>query len=106
MLMNSMTVHLNTQADLEEAIQALIKLDPRLGPVLDVAGMPSLRRREPGFAGLAAIICGQQLSTSAAAAIWSRVNTAFDPFDHEKMKSAPRGIASAGSVCQQRKSRR
>ncbi len=88
MLMNSMTVHLNTQADLEEAIQALVKLDPRLGPVLDIAGMPSLRRREPGFAGLAAIICGQQLSTSAAAAIWGRVSTAFNPFDHEKLKSA------------------
>lgn len=88
MLVNSMTVHLNTQDDLEEAIQALVKLDPRLGPVLEIAGMPSLRRREPGFAGLAAIICGQQLSTSAAAAIWGRVNTAFDPFDHEKLKSA------------------
>jgi DNA-3-methyladenine glycosylase II len=88
MLMNSMTVHLNTQADLEEAIQGLVKLDPRLGPVLEIAGMPALRKREPGFAGLAAIICGQQLSTSAAAAIWSRVSAAFDPFDHEKLKSA------------------
>jgi hypothetical protein len=24
--------------------------------------MPALRQREPGFAGLAAIVCGQQLS--------------------------------------------
>jgi DNA-3-methyladenine glycosylase II len=88
MLINSMTVHLNTQADLEDAIHALVNLDPRLGPVLDIAGMPSLRRREPGFAGLAAIICGQQLSTSAAAAIWSRVSIAFDPFDHERLKTA------------------
>lgn len=50
--------------------------------------MPPLRRREPGFAGLAAIICGQQLSTSAAAAIWSRVSGAFDPFHHDRIKSA------------------
>jgi DNA-3-methyladenine glycosylase II len=33
--------------------------------------MPALRRREPGYAGLAAIICGQQLSTASAAAIWA-----------------------------------
>lgn len=83
-----MTIHLNTQSDLEEAIQALVKTDPRLRPVLEIAGMPELRRREPGFAGLAAIVCGQQLSTSAAAAIWGRVSGAFDPFHHDRIKSA------------------
>lgn len=83
-----MTVHLNTQADLEDAVHALVRLDPRLGPVVDVAGMPSLRRREPGFAGLAAIVCGQQLSTKAAAAIWGRVSTTFDPFHHDALKNA------------------
>lgn len=83
-----MTVHLHTQGDLEDAIHALVNLDPRLRPVLEVAGMPSLRRREPGFAGLAAIVCGQQLSTSAAAAIWGRVSTAFDPFHHDALKNA------------------
>jgi len=88
MLTNPMTVHLNTQADLEDAIHALVRIDPRLGPVADVAGMPSLRRREPGFAGLAAIVCGQQLSTKAAAAIWGRVSTSFDPFHHDALKSA------------------
>lgn len=83
-----MTIHLNTQGDLDDAIGALVNLDPRLAPVLALAGMPALRRREPGFAGLAAIVCGQQLSTKAAAAIWGRVNTAFDPFHHEALKSA------------------
>ena len=34
--------------------------------------MPTLRRRDAGFAGLAAIVCGQQLSAASAAAIWSR----------------------------------
>jgi 3-methyladenine DNA glycosylase/8-oxoguanine DNA glycosylase len=47
-----MTIHLNTQADLEEAVTALVRLDPRLKPVLERTGMPALRRREPGFAGL------------------------------------------------------
>lgn len=83
-----MTVHLNTQSDLEDSIRALVNLDPRLGPVLDIAGMPALRRREPGFAGLAAIVCGQQLSTKAAAAIWGRVSAAFDPFHHDAIKAS------------------
>ena len=48
-----MTIHLNTQADLEDAIHALVKQDARLKPILELTGMPALRQREPGFAGLA-----------------------------------------------------
>src|SRR5229473_7642053 len=83
-----MTIHLNTQADLEDAIIALVKQDPRLRPIFELTGMPALRQREPGFAGLAAIICGQQLSTASAAAIWARVSAAFDPFHHEALRRA------------------
>jgi DNA-3-methyladenine glycosylase II len=83
-----MIVHLNTQTDLEDAIHGLVKLDPRLKPILDVAGMPSLRRREPGFVGLAHIVCGQQLSTASASAIWARLSTAFEPFDHDAVRRA------------------
>jgi len=83
-----MLVHLNTQADLEDAVHALVKQDPRLRPVFEATGMPALRRREPGFAGLAHIICGQQLSTASAAAIWARVSQAFDRFDHDALRRA------------------
>src|ERR1700722_20298284 len=83
-----MLIHLNTQADLEDAIHALVKQDPRLQPVFELTGMPALRQREPGFAGLAAIVCGQQLSTASAAAIWGRVSAAFDPFDHASLRKA------------------
>src|SRR4030081_107424 len=83
-----MLIHLNTQADLEDAIVALVKQDPRLKPILELTGMPALRQREPGFAGLAAIVCGQQLSTASAAAIWARVGAAFDPFDHDALRRA------------------
>src|ERR1700736_2779494 len=83
-----MTLHLNTQADLDEAVLALVKQDRRLKLVFEVAGMPALRRREPGYAGLAAIVCGQQLSTASAAAIWARVSAAFDPFDHDTLRLA------------------
>src|SRR5580698_2312531 len=83
-----MTIRLNTQADLENAILALVEQDPRLKPVLERTGMPALRQREPGFAGLAAIITGQQLSTASAAAIWARLSAAFDPFDHDAIRRA------------------
>ena len=83
-----MTLHLNSQAELEQAIHSLVKQDPRLKPVFDVAGMPALRRREPGYAGLAAIVCGQQLSTASAAAIWGRLTAAFDPFHHDALRKA------------------
>jgi len=83
-----MTLHLNSQSDLEDAIRALLKQDPRLRPVFDVAGMPALRRREPGFAGLAHIVCGQQLSTASAAAIWGRLSAAFEPLDHDSLRRA------------------
>ena len=83
-----MTLHLNSQTDLEEAMHALLKLDPRLPPVFAVTGMPALRRREPGFVGLAHIVCGQQLSTASASAIWARLTGAFDPFDHDAVRRA------------------
>src|SRR5579864_6909949 len=83
-----MTLHLNSQADLDDAIHALLKLDPRLQPVFAVAGMPALRRREPGFVGLAHIVCGQQLSTASASAIWARLTKAFDPFDDNAVRRA------------------
>src|SRR5580700_9707263 len=83
-----MTIHLNTQADLESAINGLVEQDPRLQPVLKLAGMPALRRRDPGYAGLAAIVCGQQLSTASAAAIWGRLTAAFDPFHHDALRRA------------------
>src|ERR1700688_4850075 len=83
-----MLIHLNTQADLEDAVQALVKQDKRLKPILELTGMPALRQREPGFAGLAHIVCGQQLSTASAAAIWTRLSAAFDPFDHDAIRRA------------------
>ncbi|GKQ53591.1 DNA-3-methyladenine glycosylase [Bradyrhizobium sp. Ce-3] len=83
-----MLIHLETQADLDDAIQKLVAQDRRLRPILEATGMPAIRQREPGFAGLAAIVCGQQLSTASAAAIWGRVSTAFDPFHHDAIRKA------------------
>src|ERR1700716_4295396 len=86
-----MTIHLNSQSDLEDAVHALVKQDVRLKPIFELTGMPALRQREPGFAGLAAIVCGQQLSTASAGAIWARLAAAFDPFDPQALIRARAG---------------
>jgi len=53
---SQMTTHIHTEADLKRGIAALIKRDPRWAPVFQRTGLPPLRRREGGFAGLAQII--------------------------------------------------
>jgi DNA-3-methyladenine glycosylase II len=83
-----MTFHLNSQDDLNAALQVLVGQDPRLKPVMDMTGPAPLRRRTPGYAGLAAVICGQQLSTFAAAAIWARMVDAYDTVEHHHIRAA------------------
>ncbi len=79
---------LHTDADLHEALERLVKADPRLKPVVAKAGRPSLRRRPAGFPGLCAIVVSQQLSTTSASAIWTRLAAAFDPFHHDDVRRA------------------
>src|SRR5471030_1840528 len=83
-----MTHFLHTQAELEAGLVQLILADARLKPVAEKAGAFSLRRREAGYAGLCAIVCGQQLSVVSAAAIRDRLFAAFMPFGHEAVRSA------------------
>jgi len=85
---HAMTQFLHTQADLEAALAQLILKDPRLRSVAEKAGAFALRRREAGFAGLCAIVCGQQLSTASAAAIRNRLFAAFEPFHHDAVRKA------------------
>lgn len=83
-----MTHFLHTEDDLRAGLAQLILADPRLKPVAEKAGAFSLRRREAGFAGLCAIVCGQQLSVASAAAIRDRLFAAFDPFHHDTVRKA------------------
>jgi DNA-3-methyladenine glycosylase II len=76
-----MTTHIHTEADLEAALAALTLAEPRFAALVERAGRPPLRRRPGGYAGLAATIVSQQLSTASAAAIWGRLAAAFDPFE-------------------------
>ncbi|MEP7032104.1 MAG: DNA-3-methyladenine glycosylase 2 family protein, partial [Pseudolabrys sp.] len=83
-----MTHFLHSQADLEAGLAQLIAIDPALKPVAAKAGAFNLRRRDGGYAGLCAIVCGQQLSVASAAAIRDRLFAAFDPFHHDAVRAA------------------
>ena len=50
--------------------------------------MPKLRRREPGYAGLALIIIGQQLSVASASAVWKRVTGGLGAVEPEAVLRA------------------
>lgn len=59
--------------DIEEGLATLLRIDPRLETVAEVAGPLPLRLNEPGFAGLAHIIVSQVVSRASADAIWRRI---------------------------------
>lgn len=76
-----MSQRIHTEADLEVGVTALLKVDARFAALLERTGAPPLRRRPDGFAGLAATIVAQQLSTASANAIWGRLAAAYDPLE-------------------------
>ena len=78
-----MLAHIHSEADLDAALAALGEADPRFVALIAEAGRPPLRRRQGGFAGLAAAVVSQQLSTASAGAIWGRLAAAFEPFEPE-----------------------
>jgi DNA-3-methyladenine glycosylase II len=83
-----MLTHIRTDTDLDTALAALGAADPRFNALIAVAGRPPLRRRPDGFAGLAATVVSQQLSTASAGAIWARLAAAFDPFEPKAIMTA------------------
>jgi DNA-3-methyladenine glycosylase II len=82
---------LDSVATVSAHLDALIVLDPRLAAVRAVAGIVQPRIAEPGFAGIAKVICGQQLSVASAAAIWARFEAlpgALDPVSYLSLSEA------------------
>ncbi len=63
--------------DLQAELAELAARDPDLARAIAAVGLLPDRTRAPGFATLLKIICDQQLSTLAAAAIWARVESAL-----------------------------
>lgn len=66
-------MRISSDHDVCRGLAALSAVDPRLAPVIAAAGPVPLRRSEPGFSGLAAIIVSQMISKASAAAIWNRL---------------------------------
>jgi DNA-3-methyladenine glycosylase II len=64
---------LDSEAALKSGLDALIEADPVIARIVAEGARPALRKRTPGFEGLAWIIVGQQLSTASAGAIFARV---------------------------------
>ncbi len=77
------------EAGLQEACEALRRRDPELvDRLVAVGGPPPLRRREPGFAGLAAIIVSQQVSVASATAIFGRLEARLAPLVAHRVAAA------------------
>ncbi|MEZ0172198.1 DNA-3-methyladenine glycosylase [Microvirga sp. TS319] len=74
-----MVTLLETDAVLKRGLTALAKADPVMARLAAEGVVPQLRKRPPGFEGLAWIIVGQQVSTASAAAIWGRLRLILDP---------------------------
>jgi DNA-3-methyladenine glycosylase II len=92
-----MHARIHTEADLDTALAALVRADVRFEQALAASGRPPLRKRPDGFAGLAAIVVAQQLSTASASAILERLKAALDPLDHEAVRRArPAKLARIG----------
>lgn len=64
---------------LRPALTALAARDPAIARAYAACGLPPVRRRPAGFAGLLHIICAQQVSAASAAAIVGRLDSAVRP---------------------------
>lgn len=68
---------IDTSDDIAAGLKFLARADGRLKPLIRSAGELAPRRRAPGFAGLARIVVGQQVSVASAEAIWARFVAVF-----------------------------
>ena len=79
---------IETSEDIAAGLAWLAKADKRLKPVIRAVGALPPRRREAGFAGLARVIVGQQVSVASADAIWGRCLAAFPEMTPEAIGRA------------------
>ena len=80
---------IDDEATLRGAAERLLAKDPELiERLMAVGGPPLLRRREAGFAGLAAIIVAQQVSTASATAIFGRLQARIVPLEAAEIAKA------------------
>lgn len=76
---------------LKAACEHLAAADPALARAYEVTGVPVWRYQTPSYAMLGRMISHQQISLSAAAAIWSRVEAHLGEVTAEAMLGADPG---------------
>jgi DNA-3-methyladenine glycosylase II len=72
-----MATILDSEQALKTGLAVLSAADPMIAKLVADGALPPLRKRPPGFEGLAGIIVAQQVSTASAAAIWGRFKEKF-----------------------------
>lgn len=79
---------IRTSADIEAALDALVRADSRLAPVVARAGPVPLRRTGGGLRGLIGTIIAQQVSRASADAIFARLAGEVDLDDAAALLAA------------------
>ncbi|MFE1598038.1 DNA-3-methyladenine glycosylase family protein [Methylobacterium sp. ID0610] len=79
---------LDSEAVLQEGVAALTRCDPVMARIVAAGAVPPLRKRPPGYEGLAGIIVAQQLSTASAGAIWNRLKCLLPVLTPESLAGA------------------
>ncbi len=92
------TTILASEAVLREGIDALRRLDPVIDRLVAGGAVPPLRKRPPGFEGLAGIVVAQQLSTASAGAIWGRLQAALGTVTAERLAGADDAVLRAAGL--------
>ncbi len=76
---------LHDENDVARGAEELARRCPHMAKIHALCGVPPLRWREPGFGGLVSTITAQQLSTSSAQAIRTRLRALADPITPETL---------------------
>lgn len=86
------------QAAFDLALDTLLERDPRLEALVAPVGRPVLRRRPPGFEGLAGVVVAQQLSVAAARSISTRLEAGLGgaPTAARLLAAEPEALRRAG----------
>jgi DNA-3-methyladenine glycosylase II len=91
-----------THAQVCRDLRALSRSDADLRAALRAIGDPPPRQRPPGFASLARIIVGQQVSTAAASGIWTRITAAVEPLTPERIAAQDEATLRALGLSRQK----
>lgn len=93
---------MNTPSTIQHALDALSARDKDVAAALVEVGYPSPRIRAPGFTTLLDIIVGQQVSTSAAAAIRRRLHDAIDPLTPDAVLGANKDVLRGAGLSERK----